>query len=218
MPRSVRRGFGRLGRRQSPSTATAMLPFANVEWHHGAHGTLPHGHHGAASGPGLSEAASWLPAMASATALCHRARIHQEIGWERQTDASGVAVLVYSDHIDNPVLEALGRFAGRVPAARCSSIRRATCCAPPGRRSSAAGVRGQRGAPAARRQSHTRELCQRQCAGDARFAAGNSSWPRCSPRTSSARPDLRDFALGHAGWHRDPLERELSLAARWHCD
>jgi hypothetical protein len=37
--------------------------------------------------------------------------MHQEIGWERQTDSSGLAVLIYSDRIDNPVLQALGHFA-----------------------------------------------------------------------------------------------------------
>ena len=35
--------------------------------------------------------------------------LHQEIGWERQTDASGMSLLVYSDKIDNPVIEARGR-------------------------------------------------------------------------------------------------------------
>jgi hypothetical protein len=32
--------------------------------------------------------------------------LHQEIGWERRTDGSEMALLVYSDHIDNPVIEA----------------------------------------------------------------------------------------------------------------
>lgn len=35
---------------------------------------------------------------------------HQEIGWERQTDTSALAVMVFSDRIDNPVLEAMGHF------------------------------------------------------------------------------------------------------------
>jgi hypothetical protein len=38
--------------------------------------------------------------------------LHQEIGWERQTDASGVAFLVYADTVDNPVIEASGQIAG----------------------------------------------------------------------------------------------------------
>ena len=32
--------------------------------------------------------------------------VHQEIGWERRTDASGVSFLVYSDNVENPVIEA----------------------------------------------------------------------------------------------------------------
>jgi len=34
--------------------------------------------------------------------------LHQEIAWERRTDASGVSFAVYSDRIDNPVIEASG--------------------------------------------------------------------------------------------------------------
>jgi hypothetical protein len=36
--------------------------------------------------------------------------LHQELGWERNTDASGLAVLVYTDRIDNPVIEAMSHF------------------------------------------------------------------------------------------------------------
>jgi hypothetical protein len=32
--------------------------------------------------------------------------LHQEISWARKTDASGVTVLFYADHLENPVLEA----------------------------------------------------------------------------------------------------------------
>jgi hypothetical protein len=106
---------GRLGG-DSPSTAMAMLPFANVEWHHGAKtlryrlATMTQDR---VSGEDESEATAWLPAMAlRGGGLAIEHGVHQEIGWERQTDASGVAVLVYSDHIDNPVLEALDHFAG----------------------------------------------------------------------------------------------------------
>jgi hypothetical protein len=92
-----------------------MLPFVNVEWRHGANGiryrmaTMTEER---ASGEDDSESSAWLPAMSmrgSALAIEHG--MHQEIGWERQTDSSGLAVLVYTDHIDNPVLQALGRFA-----------------------------------------------------------------------------------------------------------
>jgi len=57
---------GRLGG-DSPSRAMAMLPFANVEWHHGANtlryrlATMTQDR---VSGEDESEATSWLPAMA----------------------------------------------------------------------------------------------------------------------------------------------------------
>jgi hypothetical protein len=42
--------------------------------------------------------------------------LHQEIGWERNTGHSGMAVLVYADNVENPILEAMTqsstRFAG----------------------------------------------------------------------------------------------------------
>jgi hypothetical protein len=105
---------GRLGG-GNPSTATAMLPFAKVEWSHGAntiHYRMATMTQDQVHGEDDSESAAWLPAMAmrgSALAIEHG--VHQEIGWERQTDASGLAVVVYSDRIDNPVLQALGHFA-----------------------------------------------------------------------------------------------------------
>jgi len=37
--------------------------------------------------------------------------LHQEIGWERKTDASGLSVVVFADQVDNPVLEAMTRMA-----------------------------------------------------------------------------------------------------------
>jgi len=43
--------------------------------------------------------------------------MHQEIGWERSTDASNMAVMVFADSIENPVMEALGRFAAGGPPA-----------------------------------------------------------------------------------------------------
>ena len=107
--------IGRLGG-DSPSTVTAMLPFADVEWHNGANtlryrlATMTSNR---ISADDESEATAWMPVMAMrGGALEIEHGIHQEIGWERVTDASGVAVLFYSDHIDNPALEALGRFAG----------------------------------------------------------------------------------------------------------
>ena len=116
----------------SPSTATALLPYATVTWHDGSSSvryrmaTMVQDQAG-----GANEAAVWLPALAERNgALTIEHGSHQEIGWERQTDASGVSVLLYSDHIDNPVLEAQGHFApGDAPAAvlfdRASNLMRA---------------------------------------------------------------------------------------------
>jgi hypothetical protein len=92
----------------SPSSTTALLPYATVAWHDGAStvryrmATMVPDQDGS-----TSEAAVWLPALAErngSLTIAHGS--HQEIGWERQTDASGVSVLLYSDHVVNPVLEA----------------------------------------------------------------------------------------------------------------
>jgi hypothetical protein len=106
--------MGRLGG-NSPSTATAVLPYANVEWQSGAKSvryrmaTMMQDQDRSGD---ESNAAAWLPAMSMrGGALTIEHGVHQEIGWERQTDASDLAVLVYSDRIYNPVLQALGRFA-----------------------------------------------------------------------------------------------------------
>jgi hypothetical protein len=92
----------------TPSTATAMLPYATVELHRGPSAlhyrmaTMVPDQAGAGN-----EAAVWLPALAERNgALTIAHGFHQEIGWERETEASGVSVLLYTDHVDNPVLEA----------------------------------------------------------------------------------------------------------------
>jgi len=111
--------MGRLGG-NSPSTATAVLPYANVEWQSGAKSvryrmaTMMQDQDRSGD---ESETAAWMPAMSMrGAALAIEHGVHQEIGWERQTDASDLAVLVYSDRVYNPVLQALGRFAANGPA------------------------------------------------------------------------------------------------------
>jgi hypothetical protein len=99
-----------------------MLPFATVEWHGGAStvryrmATMVQDH---GAGEDESQTAVWLPAMAMRNGgLAIEHGFHQEIGWERETDTSGMAIAIYSDRIDNPVLEAMGHFArGDSPAA-----------------------------------------------------------------------------------------------------
>jgi hypothetical protein len=116
----------------SPSTATAMLPYATVAWHGGATTIQYRMATMTPAPPGAtSEAAAWLPALALRNGtLTIEHGFHQEIAWERQTDAADMSVVLFSDRIDNPVLEALGHFAsGDAPAAvlfdRASNLMRA---------------------------------------------------------------------------------------------
>jgi len=95
------------------TSTTAMLPFANVSWHDG-NSTL---HYRLATmvqnrAADESQPGAYLPAIVErdGAVAIERGR-HQEIGWERRTDASGTSVLVYSDNIENPVLEAMSRLA-----------------------------------------------------------------------------------------------------------
>ncbi|MGB0066088.1 MAG: carboxypeptidase-like regulatory domain-containing protein [Terracidiphilus sp.] len=104
----------------SPSTATALLPYATITWR-GSNSTLEY--RLATMVPSqtgqTNENADWLPASAERNGtLTIEHGLHQEIGWERQRDASAMGIVFYSDRIDNPVLEAAGHFAqGDIPAA-----------------------------------------------------------------------------------------------------
>jgi len=98
----------------SPQTVAAVLPFASVGWRDGNSTVryrittfLP-------GGPDAedSEARSWLPGLSAHNGkLAIEHGLHQELGWERRTDLSGVAVVVFADRIDNPVIEAMSHFA-----------------------------------------------------------------------------------------------------------
>ncbi|MGA3373477.1 MAG: carboxypeptidase-like regulatory domain-containing protein [Terracidiphilus sp.] len=99
----------------SPETLAFMLPFASVGWRDGDSAiryrmtTLLPG----AQNSEQTEATSWLPALSARNgALAMEHGLHQEISWERRTDRSGAAVQVFADRIDNPVVEAMSRFAG----------------------------------------------------------------------------------------------------------
>jgi len=93
----------------SPNTVVSALPFGSVGWRDGdttiryrmttLMPALPDGDDTAAS--------TWLPALAVRNGKLAVTRgLHQEIGWERRTDASGMTFVVFADHIENPVLEA----------------------------------------------------------------------------------------------------------------
>jgi hypothetical protein len=98
----------------SPETVAAVLPFASVGWRYGNSAVR---YHMTTLLPGApdseeTEARSWLPALSARNgALAIEHGLHEDLGWERRTNLSGVAVLVYADRIDNPVIEAMSRFA-----------------------------------------------------------------------------------------------------------
>jgi hypothetical protein len=95
----------------SPNTVLASLPFATVAWH-GGKSTVSYRMATAPSGPNQNEAQPgfYLPQVSMRDGqLTLEHGLHQEIGWERRTDASGVSFLVYSDNVENPVIEANGR-------------------------------------------------------------------------------------------------------------
>jgi hypothetical protein len=96
----------------SPNTIMAALPFATLAWHDGA-STI---HYRMATSVPASpdaedtDAQAWMPALSMRNGqLAMERGMHQEVGWERSTDNSGMAVLVYADNIDNPVMQAMSR-------------------------------------------------------------------------------------------------------------
>jgi Carboxypeptidase regulatory-like domain len=95
----------------SPNTVLETLPFATIAWH-GGNSTVTYRMASAPSIPNQDEskAGYYLPRVSmrdGQLALEHG--FHQEIGWERRTDASGVSFLVFSDNVENPVIQASGR-------------------------------------------------------------------------------------------------------------
>ncbi|MGB6193293.1 MAG: carboxypeptidase-like regulatory domain-containing protein [Terracidiphilus sp.] len=94
----------------SPNTVVAALPFASVGLRAGNDSVIRYRMSTsvpARSGADESEAAYYLPQLAARNgALTLERGMHQELGWERQTDSSAVAVMVFADSIRNPVIEA----------------------------------------------------------------------------------------------------------------
>jgi hypothetical protein len=98
----------------SPNTIASVLPFVTVGWRKDGSSTVSY--RMATAVPGTqslddAQAGAWLPAFSIRNSrLALERGLHQEIGWERTTDVSGVSVLFYSDTLTNPVLEAASRF------------------------------------------------------------------------------------------------------------
>ncbi len=97
----------------TPDTVAAILPFATAGWRDGNSEIRYRMTTFLPSGPNSedTEAHSWLPAISARDgSLAIEHGLHQELGWLRQTNLSGVSVLVFADRIDNPVLEAMSSF------------------------------------------------------------------------------------------------------------
>jgi hypothetical protein len=93
------------------STVTRSMPFANVEWRNGnssVHYRLATMVQNPSSGNSQLPVAQFS-ARNGSLAIEHG--LFQEIGWTRQTNSSGVALAVYAQRVENPVVEAAGRFA-----------------------------------------------------------------------------------------------------------
>jgi hypothetical protein len=107
----------------SPNTVVAALPFATIGWRMGDSvlryrmtTIMPTPR--SADG---SQANDYLPLLAMRDgALALESGLHQEIGWERQTEASDMAVMVFADKIRNPVVGAATRIASgnAIPSAK----------------------------------------------------------------------------------------------------
>jgi hypothetical protein len=100
---------------QSPNTVFAALPFATAGWRTG-NSTVHYGMATSMAGARNaddSQAQRYLPAFSARNGeLAMEHGLHQEIGWERRTGQSSMAVMVFADRLDNPVIEAMGHFSG----------------------------------------------------------------------------------------------------------
>ena len=99
---------------RSPNTVASVLPYFAASWQGGNSSV----HYGLTTiVPGVqpetgSDATTFLPALSIRNGrLVLERGLHQEVGWARKTDASGVSVMFFSDHMDNPVIEAMTRMA-----------------------------------------------------------------------------------------------------------
>jgi hypothetical protein len=116
-------GFGSSG--PAGNAVASVLPFASAGWRSGDNAvryrmaTFVPGVHAADD----TEAQGWMPQLSLRSGnLAIEHGLQQEIGWERRTDASGMAVAVFADKIDNPVVEAMGHFAPGSAAADSSTF------------------------------------------------------------------------------------------------
>ena len=100
--------LGRMGG-QSPDAMAVGLPFASVEWRSGD-SAVRYRMATMLQEPGADDAAMPRFAVQNGNLVIERG-MHQEIGWEHNTDSSSMAVMVYADAVSDPILEAMTRFA-----------------------------------------------------------------------------------------------------------
>jgi hypothetical protein len=96
----------------SLNTVAAALPFAKVVWRNGDESVRYRLATSVPASPDVddTQAQAWLPALSMRSGqLALEHGLHQEVGWERQTGNSDVAVLVYADKMNNPIMEAMER-------------------------------------------------------------------------------------------------------------
>lgn len=111
--------FAHLGG-SAPDTLTAALPYAQVNW---SQGNTTIGYRMTTMVPSAremdeTETEATLPRFSAHDGkLAVERGMHQEITWERHTNSSGMDVVVYTDRIDNPALEAMSQFGGNNQAA-----------------------------------------------------------------------------------------------------
>lgn len=103
-----------MARLRGAGSTVRMMPFAKVSWT-GGNRTLSYRMTSfVPSHPGsdLSEIGAAMPtAVLRGGELTMTHGLHQELAWERRTDASGMSVSVFNDRVENPLLEAATRFA-----------------------------------------------------------------------------------------------------------
>jgi len=99
---------------QSADTVVLGLPNASVAWH-GGDTTVGYRVATMTTNPAASdetEAGAWMPALAVRSGkLAIEHGLHQEIAWQRITNTSEMAVVVFADNMRNPVVEAMGNMA-----------------------------------------------------------------------------------------------------------
>ena len=205
----------------APDTVAAILPFASAGWRDGNSAIryrmttfLPGG-----ANSEDTEAHSWLPAISARDgSLAIEHGLHQELGWLRQTNLSGVSVLVFADRIDNPALEAMGQLWGWRFRLRpqCFWIPSAVCSALPAHSSPPPEWRLplNTGCPEAISSASATPTATPWSCLAVLLHCNPHLWRRCCASASSPpRPDVRALALRHPRGHRNPLAGQLPLAA-----